>query len=149
MNRLNFCTWNVRFRHLRIRWCESERSNTLCPWWKYFLPDWMHGDTHNTRDSFWPEFWSFDWAINWTDHMKLTRKKFFLHFLFAENPKSNTTPCWPRPASITTVEITLNWVPLAVDTSVCARCPSPIQEIPISFVHCQKLKVNSESEMGM
>lgn len=68
----------------------------------------------------------------------------FVHFLErTENLKSNTTPCWPRLVYIITVATTLNWAPLAVNTSAYAHCPSPIQEIRTSSERCQKHKASN------
>lgn len=65
-----------------------------------------------------------------------------LFFFLSGNLRLNITLCWPRPKCNITVAPTSNWVPLAVNTSVCAQCPSPILEIRISSAHCQTTKSN-------
>ena len=60
--------------------------------------------------------------------------------IFLGNPRSNTTPCWPKPESIITLATTSNWVPLVVNISVCAHFPSQTPEIPISSVPCPKAR---------
>lgn len=70
----------------------------------------------------------------------LIKQKNLFTFISIENRKLNTTPCWPRQASITTTATTLNWEQLAVNTSECAPSQSQTLVILISSERCQKPK---------
>lgn len=86
----------------------------------YFILETLSEEFYKRRNSFWK-------AIEGDYYM-------YSFFFFVENRKLNTTPCWPRLKSNTTVVPTLTWVLLAVDTSASAPCPSPTLEILISSV---------------
>lgn len=119
----------------------------------YFYDDqficyfWVLVTKFYTRDSFWDDI---EFKLHYCDHIECNEMDGFLIefslFLFSpprqfiESLKSSTTQCWPRPVSIITVATILNWAQHAENTSVSAHFQSPIQEIRISFVHCQKLK---------
>lgn len=119
---------------------------------KLFIPNddpficyfWVLWRNIYTRDSFWDIL--LNWYFVWLNVRQNFNRICFI-FVFIENPKSNTTLCWPRPESTITAETTSNWALLAVNTSVSAHCQSPTQEIQTSSVHCQKHKANNKFSM--
>merc|ERR1712029_1110977 len=60
--------------------------------------------------------------------------------LLSGNPRSSTTPCWPRLECIITPAITTSWVPPVVNISASQPFRSPTLEILTSFVQCLKEK---------
>lgn len=120
--RPSFHKWNLIVYKLQVFF--------LFSWWMYnaeqcyvetyFILETLSEEFYKRRNSFWK-------AIEGDYYM-------YSFFFFVENRKLNTTPCWPRLKSNTTVVPTLTWVLLAVDTSASAPCPSPTLEILISSV---------------
>ncbi|KAH9070031.1 hypothetical protein Ae201684P_002403 [Aphanomyces euteiches] len=60
--------------------------------------------------------------------------------LLSASLKSNTTPCWLRPVSTTSLATTTISVPLAVNTSASRACACWMPVTPISFVRPNKYR---------
>ena len=77
-------------------------------------------------------------VVDYVCHLNITKFPFLI--LSAGNPRSSTTPCWPKPVSTTTLATTSSSARPAVNTSGSAPCPSRTPEILTSSGRCQQVK---------
>ena len=75
-------------------------------------------------------------------------EKYWSLTYFSGNPRSSTTPCWPRPESIIIRETITNWEPLVVNISVYVPSRLQILAIRISSDPCHKERLKKWINMN-